>query len=710
MGYADASEQKSGLDIIEPGDGSSSSYPFPHFMWENPTTELDVANPLIFHIQIATDKDFDTIIDQDQIPIPRYVHDRPFKPGTYYWRVKGVDNNGVVYPYTEPHAFTINEAEKTIIIPYDGELSDHFPIVREKLAEAQALSQDGIPVRVVFEKGTYRFAGSGNVLSLSNTKDLIIDGQGSKLVFLAYEVGFSSGRNNTKLAIMNFEIAHSELRTFVQGTVTKVNEEDASLELQLENNSPAFTEKNMARIKGASFAVLIDPDIPAKQRDLSVLHYFPDVKRIQEIGERRYRWAPKNRSRISNFREGDRLVQKLSARGGSYFTFHDSDYVTLYGVIGYESTAMNYVGIKVDRLNILHCETKLKEGRWFCGNSDGGHFKASRIGPWVEYVKYAGTGDDGFASYQRPFTIVEAHPDGNRRQVVLANVFDMDVRPGDNVALFNPRIMDYYDLVKVVQVENLGTKALTSGLAPHEVSGLNDANKQAQAEQVQHYRVTFDREVKATGNAGTHKLDNDQLWNRSTSCPYIAIRNCLYRNIRRYGNVTRSHWGVIENNRYENITTSSVAMKNGPAWPNGPFASDFIIQNNTFNRSAFVHWGGGAIWLVAEGRPGGKRIGPGPRNILVRNNVISDWEIAAIAIKYCRNIRIENNHIKDGKQADFLFESKAVFEIENSSGISILQNRVDDKRSGYAYYAIKNTSGLDIKGNTHHDQPSDYSR
>ena len=697
------SAEKTPLSVIEPVNGSKSVYPFPHFMWENPVKELDVENPLIYHIEIAEDKSFKQIIDRDNISIPRYVHDRPFKPGTYYWRVKGVDNSGVIHPFTDTHSFTVTAAEKTIGVPCDKTLKNHFPVVKAKLKEAQALSQSGTSVRVVFEKGTYRFDGSGNVLSVSNARNLIIDGQGSKLIFLAYEVGFASGRSNKDLAIMNFEFEQSEIRTFVQGTVVSVNKKDASVELQLEKNSPEFTEENKARIKGPSFAVLIDPNVPAKQRDASTLHYFPDVKRIRKIGERRYIWAPKNKSQIRDFRKGDRLVQKLSRRGGAYFTFHDSDYLTLYGITGYESTSMNYVGIKLNRLNILHCETKLKKGRWFCGSSDGGHFKAHRIGPWVEHVKYAGTSDDGFASYERPFTILQAHPGGNKRQVVLANVFDMDIKTGDDVALFNPRKMDYYNLVKVVRVEDMGKKPLLSGLAPHEISGLKDKNKKDQAKAVQLYRVTFDQEVKSTGNAGPHKLDNDQLWNRSTSCRYIAIRNCLYRNIRRYGNVTRSHWGLIENNRYENVTSSSVAMKNGPAWPNGPFGSDIIIQNNTFSRSSFVRGDGAAIWLVTQGRGRGK--GPGPRNILIRNNTISDWETAAITVRYCRDVRIENNHIEGGRQKQFLFKKNTVFNILNSAEIAIVGNRVDEDRKGYDCFGITGAPDLNRRGNTQHGKP-----
>lgn len=85
----------------------------------------------------------------------------------------------------------------------------------------------------------------------------------------------------------------------------------------------------------------------------------------------------------------------------------------------------------------------------------------------------------------------------------------------------------------------------------------------------------------------------------------------------------------------------------------------------------------------------------------------SDWEIAAIAVKCCRNVRIEDNHIKKGRQKQFLFEPNTVFDIQNSSDISILDTRVDDRREGYDYYDITNTSAMGIKGNTDHGKPAD---
>jgi len=49
-----------------------------------------VGEPVEYEIQIATDSDFETLVDKDRVSLNRYVHDSPFPPGQYHWRVRAI--------------------------------------------------------------------------------------------------------------------------------------------------------------------------------------------------------------------------------------------------------------------------------------------------------------------------------------------------------------------------------------------------------------------------------------------------------------------------------------------------------------------------------------------------------------------------------------------------------------------------------------------
>jgi len=68
-----------------------NSYKFPHFDWQDhPAQFADMGKPFSYEIQIATDKAFSSIVDQDTIALSRFVHDQPFQEGNYFWRVRGI--------------------------------------------------------------------------------------------------------------------------------------------------------------------------------------------------------------------------------------------------------------------------------------------------------------------------------------------------------------------------------------------------------------------------------------------------------------------------------------------------------------------------------------------------------------------------------------------------------------------------------------------
>jgi len=152
------------LTLLSPEDGATIYAPHPHLHWQKKSgTNIED----YYRIQVASDEAFQSLVIDDKLDVvSRLVCAKPLPTGKYFWRVRREDQQ----QWSKVFSFTRGE-------------SAVYPIKKgSTLQEIEAVFKEAAantPARVLFELGDYLIA---RAIKLEKVKDLIIDGNGSKLV------------------------------------------------------------------------------------------------------------------------------------------------------------------------------------------------------------------------------------------------------------------------------------------------------------------------------------------------------------------------------------------------------------------------------------------------------------------------------------------------------------------------------------------------
>ncbi len=87
-----------------PPDASVIREPNPPFSWS--ATQDSVA----YRIQIAHDAGFSRLVTDLQVKQATHRQEQPLAPGTYHWRIAGIDSRGEQGPFNPPQSFTYRQA------------------------------------------------------------------------------------------------------------------------------------------------------------------------------------------------------------------------------------------------------------------------------------------------------------------------------------------------------------------------------------------------------------------------------------------------------------------------------------------------------------------------------------------------------------------------------------------------------------------------
>lgn len=597
---------------IAPAHEEQSVYPFPNFSWtKHPEAWQEVGAPIGYEIQIAQTGSFETIFDQDSIPLARYVHDRPLAPGTYHWRVRAVPYQQSPTEWSKSQTFTITDVDEVVTVDVSG-APDHAAVIRAAAAEARRLSRQGRSVRLRFEPGEYRIDPSfeGALIDWRQAENIIVDGTGAHLFFSTRKQGIIHAEHSRNIVVMGFrgEFALGSMR--VQGHVVGVDEPSHRITVSVE---PGYSGFDASDSMGQDIFYLLEPGHRGRLRN-NVPHFMRGSN-FENNADGTWSFAiPENQ--VRHWNAGDRFGYNFRARSRVYVEFPHGRSVTAYDLSTTGWGEMLFSSKEGTLFNILHCESVFAEGRWMTGNADGVHVRGHEVGPWVEGLTIRAIGDDGIAFYARPATIQTARPNGQARAIVSpARFFNLEA--GDEVAFFEPR---HGAILFETKVESVAAR--------------NDGN----------YDVTFLDEVPENLITEGALIERTQIWNRSKSCGDFMVRNSRFHNIRRYGLVFRSKGGIVENNHFIGTSTRAIHFVNETPWPNGLYASEIIIRNNHIEDSNFDHAPRSApVSFSFTGRgPGATTIGP--RNILIEGNHFVDSPRPEISLNWTRNAVIRDNH------------------------------------------------------------------
>lgn len=559
-----------------------------------------------YDIEIALDAGFAQVVDRDHVSnITRYVPARALEAGDYFWRA--TDDLGTVWT----GSFTIANPLTRISIPTGAGMDE----IRSTLARARHSSS----TLIQFEEATYHLhpGDQGTVFAVTDTRDLIIDGSGSKLIIhgIASLAEVVSSRHIT---LRNFKVDY-DAPLYTAAKVETI-ESDGTLELSLWPGcvAPESVERFMEEQRG----LFCNPRHPRMAEGVPLLVHMNAP--WQPLGGGRYRLQAATPGSVAEVRPGMVYVcaPRYKAQGIELFNSEDITVVdvTTYYLpgIGVSSTFTN--DLKLIRLNMLRREDRL------LGVQNGGtNIHNARIGPWVEGCRFENTGDDcnhlnalllSPVTQPGPAVVVVSHGQPGIRVPGP----DMDVRPGDVLAFFDRPTGSVLAEAEVVSVEVRSRRST---------------------------RIELDRaipNVQLAGGDGRPELDVTQIYNLSRACGNYAFRHNVFVRGRRMGILAKSGPGLIEHNRFEELGGEGVAMLNAPY--EGLHAHEVLVEHNLFRRGGLTWRRQGpapAIWLeIFAGAPS-QRL---HRDIRILDNVILDYRAHAVSITDAVDVLVTGNRIE----------------------------------------------------------------
>jgi len=509
-------------------------------------------------------------------------------------------------------------------IPDDGK-NDYVSVKRA----LQKVKENGGNTRLVFDKGVYDFevvnseGKQSSIFNLASVKNFVFDGGGSTFIIRTPGCGFWNARELENCVIGNFTLDYDPL-PWTEGTILSVDEKESSLTVKIRQGFPLPEEPNF-HVK--DFGYLLDPQVPGRIKTGALNHTY--FKQIEKVSEGVYKFFPDinlANPAYPRYEKGDRIVY-LSRNGtGSLAGNYICKDVTYKDITSYATPSGHYIAVFSERVNVIGCKALIKEGRWKGGNADFVHFQNCRVGPWVENCRIEGVSDDSMVIYSRPM-FVKMQGNDNKTLNLLkaadykgkgAPIGQNDVKMGEILAFLNTETGEIMAEIKVEATDGKQTVRLESPLS-------------------------FDAAVKE----GKTPI---QVFNLNMTKDFV-IKNNVFRNSRRYGIYWKGSNGVIEGNDFEGLSNEAISIHNEARAPNGPTCRNVYIINNKLRHNGFENgfgkkYSSASISIHSDSVSTGRtKATDSHRNILLRGNVIEDWNGRALYAANVDNLVIEKNVI-----------------------------------------------------------------
>jgi len=632
--------------LVEPADGSEIMVGIPHFQWKS-TLEPTPETMPSYDIEIATDKEFNKVVDADRLAavIGWYVPDREIPPGDYWWHVAEVDAKGIRGPWSEGRRFSIRLPDRVFEVARNATFADIQRIFSEAAKHT--------PSVVRFEPGNYRLdpGGAAAFVGFTNTNDLIIDGSGANITFTGF-LTFIELEHCLRVLVKNFTFDFDPL-PYTAGRVLAVDAVAGTFDVEIAPGHPMpesnpFFERDK---KG----MIVDPAYPRMKRGVSLVF---EHAGWQKLGDRLYRFTATNRAQLRELAPGD--VYVLDPRILTGFDVDASDDIIFLNLTAHAVANEAFNSHYASRLSILHCGIRLKPGRFIAANNGGHNHHNARIGPWIEGGTWENTGDD-ICHVNCLVMGVEEKRAPNRVRIPLRNPYDavgadiaLDIRSGDTLQFFN---RSEGKLISERRVDS--TTKLEKSLD-----------------------VTLDGDVgditpgrPGVKRVGVKKVLSDeaitQVFNASRTCNQFVFRNNTVRNGRRIGVLAKGGGGLIENNTFEGLGGGAVEFWNAPF--EGLGATDYVARGNRIRDCGLIAREDAAIWAIIF-KPGGDKL---HRNLLITDNDITGFPGPAILLCDTTNAVVSNNRITLSPQLSGELRVEPIT-LNNTSAVHLENNPVHE--------------------------------
>jgi hypothetical protein len=526
---------------------------------------------------------------------------------------------------------------------------------------ADAISKAGAHEIVMFPKGgIYNFTAAGCQtggahLKLNSPTDVVIDGNGSVLNFLAPCAGVAFVRP-TRVVLRNFTIDWPKLQIASLGTITssggtgpRRNTYDLQIDRQYVTGTMPQSYKSINSWDADhNYWSLRYPDHEVGYKPRQPLSADGEARGVQSWGAR--------------FAPGERvLIRHYTTEGDAIDIIHGQD-VTLQNITIYSSPGF---GVAVlwgsSGFAISNCNITRAAGRLISTAADALHI-ANHVGDvLVENNTLAYQGDDGLNINTTTFPVQE----GGTNEVAVWSI-PAYIRPGDPVALFNPEMHSEDDQWRILSV--------TPG-------SVGQANK-----------LTLDHALPSSSKGG-------YLVDLNFSGARFVVRNNQFLHNRARGALLQTSYGLVEGNTFTGQTMYALYLTMFP--PEGPGAQDLVIANNKISETG-RNGGPAAVILSRQGLVySAPAHNPAVnQNIIFKDNLISDVPGPAFYISSANNVILYGNTLRDTNQQPLANRWNAAgalnfpVVINNASNILLLHNSIAGKSP--IFVDVATTTGVKI--------------
>ena len=190
---------------------------------------------------------------------------------------------------------------------------------------------------------------------------------------------------------------------------------------------------------------------------------------------------------------------------------------------------------------------------------------------------------------------------------------------------------------------------------------------------------------------------NTVVYNESVAAGMV-MRDCEIRDSLRFGAFLKARDCLVFHNTFTGLTGSAIHAANEPEWPEGPFAQNLWLQDNTFAGNAHGYESRHRAFLAADpaavsvyARKLGGVAGSGvlaASDIRIVGNTFADWRGVAVAVRNARSVQLLGNQFR------------RPLEDEVVRGTLARDPLLAKERQGrYAAILLESCSGVHLKGN-----------
>ena len=495
--------------------------------------------------------------------------------------------------------------------------------------------------RVVVEKN----------LRLDKAEDLIIEGQGTTLVFSDHRGTGWSFRSCRNITLRNFAIDYDPL-PFVQGRITSRSDDGKRYDFTVIEGYPGLRKEDAEHYRQA---YVFESDRPRWKP------WVPDLyaRRVEIVDPRHGRFVMGYPPPFHQLLQvGDRIV--LTIRSGSAIRMDGCENVRVDDVTFLAAPGAAYLARYLRGDN--HYRYTIKPGppppgatepRLISSCADGLNIAFATKGPLIEGCKFSFMGDDSVNLHGATLAVVERR---NPTELLVAWPYAAEqlasvIRPGAAVRRLRPG-----------NYEVLGTAKLT-GFAPFDrprpehLEMIRKAWPRNPAGRGSVFRLTLAEPLSAEPGEFVDIPDSN--------APGFVIRDCVFEDHRARGLRIMASHGVIERNIFRRLKMNAITVgAEYGFWREAGWTADVTIKDNIIEdvcrdaallrSQAYVL---GAISVFGAGDlPSPLPTWPGNRHIVIEKNTVRNCPIAGIFAAAVQGVQIRGNRLE---QCLYRYEASA---------------------------------------------------